>query len=93
MQGRVGDKLSIKLPKANVQANQQTWSDTLDANINNVTVKPTTSVRTLSSGSQRIGSITIQRSTSMLSLLRQELNLSSSSIIGLLQLAMAQGNN
>ena len=92
-QGRVGDKLSIKLPKANVQANQQTWSDTLDANINNVTVKPTTSVRTLSSGSQRIGSITVQRSTSMLSLLRQELNLSSNSIIGLLQLAMAQGSN
>ena len=93
MQGGIGDKLSIKLPKANVQANQQTWSDTLDANINNVTVKPTTSVRTLSSGSQRIGSITVQRSTPMLSLLRQELKLSSNSIIGLLQLAMAQGSN
>lgn len=92
-QGGTGDKLSIKFPKANVRANQQTWSDTLDANINNVTVKPTTSVRTLSSGSQRIGSITVQRSTSMLSLLMQELNLSSNSIIGLLQLAMAQGSN
>lgn len=93
IQGGTGDKLSVKLPKTNVQANQQTWSDTLDANINNVTVKPTTSVRTLSSGSQRIGSITVQRSTSMLPLLMQELNLSSNSIIGLLQLAMAQGSN
>lgn len=93
MQGGIGDKLSIKLPKANVQANQQTWSDTLDANINNVTVKPTTSVRTLSSGSQRIGSITVQRSTPMLFLLMQELNLSSNNVIGLLQLAMAQGSN
>lgn len=93
MQGRVGDKLSIKLPKANVQANQQIWSDTLDANINNVTVKTTTSVRTLSSGSQRIGSITLQRSSPMLSLLIQELNLSSNNVIGLLQLAMAQNSS
>ena len=92
-QGGTGDKISIKLPKANVQANQQTWSDTLDVNISNVSVKPPTSVRTLSSGSQRLGSITVQRSTSMLSLLMQELNLSSNSIIGLLQLAMAQGSN
>ena len=87
-----GDKISIKLPKANVSANQQVWSDTLDANINNVTVKTTTSVRTLSNGSQRLGSITLQKTSPMLSLLLQELNLSSDNIIGLLQLAIAQGS-
>lgn len=86
-----GDKLTLKFPQTQIKADQQVWSDTLDANINNVTVKTTTNVYTARNGSQKVGSITLQSSTPLLSLLYRELGFSSQTIVGLLQIAMANG--
>lgn len=86
-----GDKITLKFPQTQIKADQQIWSDTLDANINNVTVKTTTNVYTARNGSQKVGSITLQSSTPLLSLLYRELGFSSQTIVGLLQIAMANG--
>lgn len=87
-----GDKITLKFPQTQIKADQQIWSDTLDANINNVTVKTTTNVYTARNGSQKIGSITLQSSTPLLSLLYRELGFSSQTIVGLLQIALANGD-
>lgn len=87
-----GDKITLKFPQTQIKADQQVWSDTLDANINNVTVKTTTNVYTARNGSQKVGSITLQSSTPLLSLLYRELGFSSQTIVGLLQIALANGD-
>ena len=86
-----GDKVSITFPRAQIKADQQIWSDTLQASINNVSVKTTTNIRTLKSGEQRVKSITLQSASPLLSVLYRELGFSSSIIVGLLQIAMANG--
>lgn len=88
-----GDKVSITFPRTQIKADQQIWSDTLQASINNVSVKTTTNIRTLKSGEQRIKSITLQSASPLLSILYKELGFSSSTIVGLLQVAMANGED
>lgn len=87
-----GEKLTLTFPNVQIKADQQVWSDQLQASINNVTVKTTTNTYTSKQGTQKIGSITLQSSTPMLSLLYRELGFSSQTIVGLLQIAMANGN-
>ena len=87
-----GDKLTLTFPNVQIKADQQIWSDQLQASINNVTVKTTTNTYTSKQGTQKIGSITLQSSTPLLSLLYRELGFSSRTIVGLLQIAMANGN-
>lgn len=86
-----GNKVSITFPRAQIKADQQIWSDTLQASINNVSVKTTTNIRTLKSGEQRVKNITLQSASPLLSLLYRELDFSSNTIVGLLQIAMANG--
>lgn len=84
-----GEKLTLTFPNVQIKADQQIWSDQLQASINNVTVKTTTNTYTSKKGIQKIGSITLQSSTPMLSLLYRELGFSSKTIVGFLQIAMA----
>lgn len=86
------DKVVIKFPQVQMKADQQVWSDKLNASINNISVKTTKETYTTKSGIQKIGSIKLQSSTPMLSLLYRELRFSSQTIIGLLQIALANGN-
>lgn len=89
----VGGKVSIKYPNTSIGATQTVWSDSLEARINNVSVKDRVSVKTLSNGSQRIKNLTIQNATSLGQILSQELGMSNSMITGLLQIAIAQGSD
>lgn len=86
------DKVTIKFPKVQMKADQQIWSETLNASINNISVKTTKETYTTKSGTQKIRNLTLQSSTPMLSLLYRELKFSSQTIIGLLQIALANGN-
>lgn len=88
-----GDKLTLHLPNVQIKAGQQVWSDQLQANINNVSVKTTTNTYTNSQGIQKVGSINLQSSTPLLSLMYRELGFSSQTIIGFLQIALANGSN
>ena len=87
-----GDKITLTFPNTNIKANQQIWSDSLKASVNNVTAKTTTSVYTNSQGTQKIGSITLQSNTTLLSLLYKELGFSSQTIVGLLQIGLANND-
>lgn len=87
-----GNKITLTFPKTNIKANQQIWSDSLKASVNNVTAKTTTSVYTNSQGIQKIGSITLQSNTTLLSLLYKELGFSSQTIVGLLQIGLANND-
>lgn len=88
-----GDKLILHFPNVQIKAGQQIWSDQLQANINNVSVKTTTSTYQNSQGVQKIGSINLQSSTPLLSLMYRELGFSSQTIVGFLQIALANGSN
>lgn len=88
-----GNKLTLHFPNVQIKAGQQVWSDQLQANINNVSVKTTTSTYTNSQGIQKVGSINLQSSTPLLSLMYRELGFSSQTIIGFLQIALANGSN
>lgn len=88
-----GDKLTLTFPNVQIKADQQIWSDQLQASINNVTVKTTTNTYTSKQGTQKVGSITLQSSTPLLSLLYRELGFSSQTIVGFLQIAMANGDS
>lgn len=88
-----GDKLTLHFPNVQIKAGQQVWSDQLQANINNVSVKTTTSTYTNSQGIQKVGSINLQSSTPLLSLMYRELGFSSQTIVGFLQIALANGSN
>ena len=87
------DKLTLRFPNVQIKAGQQVWSDQLQANINNVSVKTTTSTYKNSQGVQKVGSINLQSSTPLLSLMYRELGFSSQTIIGFLQIALANGSN
>lgn len=88
-----GDKLTLHFPNVQIKAGQQVWSDQLQANINNVSVKTTTSTYTNSQGIQKVGSINLQSSTPLLSLMYRELGFSSQTIVGFLQIALANESN
>lgn len=87
---REGETISIQFPKVEPKSSQQVWSGTLRANINNVSTKEGKVSKTLNSGSQRIGSISLSHNDALLLLMMRELKLSASDIIGLLQIGIAQ---
>lgn len=88
-----GGKLTLHFPNVQIKAGQQVWSDQLQANINNVSVKTTTNTYKNSQGIQKVGSINLQSSTPLLSLMYRELGFSSKTIVGFLQIALANGSN
>lgn len=88
-----GDKLTLHFPNVQIKVGQQVWSDQLQANINNVSVKTTTNTYKNSRGIQKVGSINLQSSTPLLSLMYRELGFSSQTIVGFLQIALANGSN
>lgn len=88
-----GGKLTLHFPNVQIKAGQQVWSDQLQATINNVSVKTTTNTYKNSQGIQKVGSINLQSSTPLLSLMYRELGFSSKTIIGFLQIALVNGSN
>lgn len=84
--------VNVEFPESSMKADQQVWSEDLLLHYDNISVKATTSEKTLRSGEKRIGELKIQSGTNLQTALLRELEFSAEDVVGLLQIALANGS-